>query len=239
MSDSFSARLETLLDGRKITPWGKTLGLSNSVIEALSKGTVPGPDHLKIIARAENANLNFLLTGAGCPFVVNPAPDNVNPENEVFLLGFGGLRAVVVIKDASHVFERSGKESHFKELTIYRGIGFNVEKIKNPRCYQFPAISELLAGKLSKHALIGKEKDGLLYLARPTLEPWSAVASEHIDQDLMRVVLELTDRVANGLDINKKSRIISAVYAHAIRRGLDADQINTDFISPIADAIRG
>lgn len=243
MFDSFNDRLEFVLDGRKLTPWGKSLGLSNSVLGVMSQGTAPGPDHLKVIASAENVSLNFLLTGEGSPFVVNTPPASLDPESEVFLLSFGGMRAIVTLASACHTFERSGKAIEFQKLTVFRGIGFDTSTLDNPRYFQFPAIAELLAGKLSKHALIGKQKDGLLYLARPTLEPWTAAPSGIIDQELMRAVLVLIEKQSTGhengaLTSEQKARIISSTYAHAIRRGLTASDLNSDLINPIVDAVR-
>ena len=239
MSNSFTDRLNIILDGRKITPWGKSLGLSNSVLGVMTQGTAPGPDHLKIIAAAENVSLNYLLTGSGSPFVVKQTPNDLDPESEVFFLSYGGLRAIVTLSDGSHTYERSSKEIDFKKIDIYRGSGFDTSKVENARYFQFPAIAELLAGKLSKKTLLGKQKDGLLYLSRPTVEPWEASPSAYIDQKLMRSILLLIDRQNEGeLSSTQKARIISAVYAHAIRRGLDANQLENDIVTPIIDAVR-
>lgn len=239
MSNSFNDRLEIVLDGRKVTPWGKSLGLSNSVLGVMTQGTAPGPDHLKIIANAENVSINYLLTGDGCPFVVNPAPNSLNPDSEVFLLSFGGLRAVVTISDDEHTFERSGKTVVFSKVTIFRGMGFDPAIVPNARYFEFPAIAELLAGQLSKHALVGNQKDGLIYIARPTLEPWGVIHAEHIDQNIMRGVLQLVDELAEqNLTHEQKARIISSVYSHAIRRGLSVEKINKELLAPIVDAVR-
>lgn len=72
----FSDRLEIILAGRKVNPWGKGLGMSGSVITAIKGGTPPGADYLGLIGYAEGASLDYLLTGKGLPFCV----DTIAPE---------------------------------------------------------------------------------------------------------------------------------------------------------------
>jgi hypothetical protein len=68
---NFSDRLEIILAGRKVNPWGKGLGMSGSVITAIKSGTPPGADYLGLIGYAEGASLDYLLTGKGLPFCVD------------------------------------------------------------------------------------------------------------------------------------------------------------------------
>lgn len=69
MSDFF-ARLNTILSGRKVNPWGKSLGMSGSVITAINSGNAPGPEYLTLISKAEGASIDYLLTGKGQPFTI-------------------------------------------------------------------------------------------------------------------------------------------------------------------------
>ena len=66
--NNFQKRLKNLLLDRKITPWGRHLGLSSGTITALTDGRIPGSDILGLIARAERCSLNWLTTGNGRPF---------------------------------------------------------------------------------------------------------------------------------------------------------------------------
>lgn len=71
MTKNTSERLKTLLNGRKIHPWGTKIGLSKTVISRLKQGIFPSTDKLRPVVRAENASINWLLDGVGQPFMVN------------------------------------------------------------------------------------------------------------------------------------------------------------------------
>jgi hypothetical protein len=65
------SRTELLLAGRDKHPWGKRIGLSGRMVTRLFNfGEIPGPEYLIAIAKAENVCLNWLLTGAGAPYIV-------------------------------------------------------------------------------------------------------------------------------------------------------------------------
>ena len=71
MDLSFDERLNFVLKDRKQTPWGKSLGFTGaSISHIFSGGRIPGPEFLQAIRRAENVNLNWLLTGEGSPYIV-------------------------------------------------------------------------------------------------------------------------------------------------------------------------
>ncbi|KDM91385.1 hypothetical protein [Photobacterium galatheae] len=74
---NFESRLNFLLADRKQTPWGKALGFPSATISAIFGGRVPGEKFLYTIRRAENVNLDWLLTGEGRPFFVDQIS---NPE---------------------------------------------------------------------------------------------------------------------------------------------------------------
>lgn len=67
---NFEERLSFLIKDRKKTPWGKALGFTSPSITAMFNGHTPGPEFLHAIRRAENVNLNWLLTGEGSPYIV-------------------------------------------------------------------------------------------------------------------------------------------------------------------------
>lgn len=67
----FSQRIETILQGRKLSPWARQLGLSNSFVTRTRENKPPNSMALGLISRVERASLNWLLTGMGVPFIVS------------------------------------------------------------------------------------------------------------------------------------------------------------------------
>lgn len=65
---SFLDGILFVLGERKKHPWGESLGFKNARISSIFKGIPPTADALEVIARAENVNINWLLTGEGPPF---------------------------------------------------------------------------------------------------------------------------------------------------------------------------
>ena len=71
MKNNLADRIDTMLCGRKIHAWGKAIGLSRSVLQALKNGKLPGADKLGPIIRSENLSLSWLLEGIGKPYLIN------------------------------------------------------------------------------------------------------------------------------------------------------------------------
>jgi len=67
----FLDRINFILQGRKITPWAKSIGLSNGDVSRIKDGKIPGPEKLVPICRTENISLNWLLEGVGEPYMVH------------------------------------------------------------------------------------------------------------------------------------------------------------------------
>lgn len=75
MSD-LPARLEMILQGRLKHRWGKAIGIGKGIIDALSKGKLPGAEKLAPIIRSENVSLSWFLEGVGRPYLVNHCIDD-------------------------------------------------------------------------------------------------------------------------------------------------------------------
>ena len=71
LSNGVSLRLQKVLNGRHLHPWGRKLGISPGTLGRMKLGTVPATDTLSIIMRAENVNLNWFIEGTGMPFLVS------------------------------------------------------------------------------------------------------------------------------------------------------------------------
>lgn len=76
IKNTFLDRLHWLLGGRKPHPWGAGIGWGTGVIYKTMQGVIPGHAYLIALARAENVNLNWILTGEGRPYLVATCRDD-------------------------------------------------------------------------------------------------------------------------------------------------------------------
>lgn len=70
----FSQRIETILQGRKLSPWARQMGLSNSFVTRTRENKPPNSMALGLISKVERVSINWLLTGMGVPFIVSTIP---------------------------------------------------------------------------------------------------------------------------------------------------------------------
>lgn len=59
-----------MLQGRSKHAWGKEIGISKGVIDAMWKGNMPGAEKLVPAINAENMSLTWLVEGSGQPYLV-------------------------------------------------------------------------------------------------------------------------------------------------------------------------
>jgi hypothetical protein len=71
--EAFQARLDTVLQGRKVNPWSESVGLARATAQRLAHGNFPDPEKLIQACRVERLSLTWLLDGLGVPFLVYPA----------------------------------------------------------------------------------------------------------------------------------------------------------------------
>lgn len=69
---SIVERLHFLMDGRDKYPWGQAIGLGKGTIDGMTRGgSTPGGDTLSVIARYENARVDWILDGRGTPYNIS------------------------------------------------------------------------------------------------------------------------------------------------------------------------
>lgn len=68
-------RFEFVLRGRRQSPWGEWVGISQGTLSRLKKGELPDPVKLTAACRAENLSLTWLLDGIGAPYIVHTPAD--------------------------------------------------------------------------------------------------------------------------------------------------------------------
>lgn len=73
---TFWDRLQRVIDDRKPFSWAQSIGWNKGTMSKVVNGHVPGPELLVPISWAENARLDWLLTGRGRPFHGEPYADD-------------------------------------------------------------------------------------------------------------------------------------------------------------------
>lgn len=71
MSEEFKKRMELILDGRKITPWGESIGLNKGTTGRMRSGLTPGHQILNLVQKVENVSIGWLVDGVGDPFLIH------------------------------------------------------------------------------------------------------------------------------------------------------------------------
>lgn len=66
----FLDRIRKIAGPRRLTPWLLSVGWIKNDVTRINAGVIPGSGKLAQLAIAEGANLTWLLTGCGQPFVV-------------------------------------------------------------------------------------------------------------------------------------------------------------------------
>jgi|GEM_PF-5729367 len=95
---TFFNRIEKILDGRKITPWSRNLGLGNNFAARAREGKVPGGDGLAIISKVERVSISWLLTGQGSPYLVSHFDHDAQVMEYIEeLCAEGGWQALVIV----------------------------------------------------------------------------------------------------------------------------------------------
>lgn len=72
--ESFAERLKFILAGRLKHRWGEAMGIPKGVVTTMFRDVVPRASTLAAIQHAENARVDWLLTGHGAPFLVETYP---------------------------------------------------------------------------------------------------------------------------------------------------------------------
>lgn len=247
MDLSFEERLNFVLKDRKQTPWGKSLGFTGaSISHIFSGGRIPGPEFLNAIRRAENVNLNWLLTGEGSPYIVDycQSADELSDyvsamlHDEpwvVYVCSHVDTTCLVLTQPGAYEFK--GKFVDYNMIHVLVGPGDDVlANVLNDHNSDGGAVfvpfmtdnerKDLMAGKIGTYELLG----GLEPLLNPHkvgshisdiefTEASSGKAS--VDLPTMRTVIRLVGEkeaeLQADLTTEQRARIIAAVYKQLSR----------------------
>ncbi|MCG9597042.1 transcriptional regulator [Vibrio sp. Isolate25] len=251
MSSSFVSRLNLVLNGRKQTPWGKSLGLTGGAISSIFGGRIPGSEILNVIHRAENVNLNWLLTGEGSPFIVeyfqtaDALSDYVcamlhDEPWVVYVCSHVDTACLVLTQPGAYEFK--GKFVDYNMIHVLVGPGDDVlANVLNDHNSDGGAVfvplmtdnerKDLIAGKIGTYELLG----GLEPLLNPhkvgshisDIEFTGASSSNaSVDVSIMRTIINLVSEkeaeLQADLTTEQRARIIAAVYKQLSRVDLPA-----------------
>ncbi|MBY7811401.1 helix-turn-helix domain-containing protein [Vibrio fluvialis] len=257
MDFSFEERLNNVLDDRKQTPWGKSLGFTSaSISHIFSGGRIPGPEFLQAICRAENVNLNWLLSGKGKPFNVTylqSAEDFVvyvntmlTDENwQVCVCSLSEQTVLVLTQPAQYEFKGKWIDYTLCEVLVGQGsekLAWMLNHHQNERdTYSTPnlpsnILKKIARGELGTYALLHhpdyRLENWIQSTPKESLEYEPETShSTPISVSLMRSVVKLVDQcekeTKQNLDSDQKARVITAVYRQAEKLGLSEEEISS------------
>lgn len=262
---NFEARLNFVLKNRKKTPWGKLLGLTSTSISSMFKGHTPGPEFLNAIGRAENVNLNWLLTGNGTPYIVNHyllARDLHNQlvcmlEDEkwvTYVCLLEECTIVVLSQPGQYDFKGTWIDYTILEVIVGQGSEELAKWLRNrSSCSEIliPNLipSDIIAianGTIGTYQLLNAEHALLAnnHIARDLELQYfpKTVVSEPVNLALMRAVIRIVENCENevgeSLTADQKSRIITAVYRQAERLNLNPADLTYENVRTAIDVAR-
>ncbi|MCU8188322.1 transcriptional regulator [Vibrio vulnificus] len=217
-------------------------------------GHVPGPEFLQAIRRAENVNLNWLLTGEGAPYIVeyfqsaDALSDYVSAmlHDEpwvVYVCSHVDTACLVLTQPGAYEFK--GKFVDYNVIHVLVGPGDDVlANVLNDHNSDGGAVfvpfmtdnerKDLMAGKTGTYELLG----GLEPLLNPRragshisdIEFTGGERTEKpVDITIMRAVVRLVDdcehTLGTSLTSDQRARVITAVYRQAERLKLTEEEI--------------
>ncbi|UTV30878.1 helix-turn-helix domain containing protein [Photobacterium atrarenae] len=186
MKNSFESRLEFLLYDRKQTPWGKSLGFPSATISGIFGGRIPGEKFLYAIRRAENVNLDWLLTGKGMPFYVELTNNGTSlfetvqqmledePHWQVYVCSLGSRSILIFEQPGQYGLNNKWIDYRITEILVGPGseeLAAELRNFPNREQIKIPLLSPedeeaIATGQVGTYRLFDSE-DALLANHRP------------------------------------------------------------------------
>jgi len=257
MDFSFEERLNNVLNDRKQTPWGKSLGFTSaSISHIFSGGRIPGPEFLQAICRAENVNLNWLLSGKGKPFNVTYIQSAksfvvyvntmLTDENwQVCVCSLTEQTVLVLTQPAQYEFKGKWIDYTLCEVLVGQGseeLAWILNNHQSERdTYSTPnlpgnILKKIAGGELGTYALLHHPDNRLENWMQPVGSDFIQYEPEKnqntpVNPSLMRSVVKLVEEcekeTKQNLDSDQKARVITAVYRQAEKLGLSEEEISS------------
>lgn len=251
---NFEERLNCVLQDRKQTPWGQGLGFTSTSISSMFKGHTPGPEFLHAIRRAENVNLNWLLTGEGAPYIVEyfQSADALTDylcamlheeEWTVYVCSSHGTACLVLTQPGAYEFKNKWIEYRIVHVIVGPSddmVGnVLIDNHHDGKHIFVPLISEeerhaIITGQVGTYVLLDKNPPILnIFNATGNIDELEFTAGQRtekpIDITIMRAVVRIVDDCENTLGISltsdQRARVITAVYRQAEKLKLNEDEL--------------
>ncbi|MER0354493.1 transcriptional regulator [Vibrio vulnificus] len=250
----FEERLSFLLGDRTKTPWGADLGFTATSISTMFKGHIPGQEFLQAIRRAENVNLNWLLTGEGKPFIVHhfrkadelvETVDAMLTDEDwtVYVCSLEKHTALVLTQMGQYEFKGKWIDYTLCEVLVGQGSEELAQALRKHlhqrNIYVLnnladSALNQIAGGQLGTYSLLIHPDSHLTNFSVKATPEMLQYSEEHsqsvpISIPLMRTVVNLVEqhqgRTKQPLDGDQKARVITAVYRQAEKSELNDDEI--------------
>ncbi len=267
MNNNFTERFATMLNGRKMYGWRLGLKISNGATEKLKKGVVPGHEIQNVIHKFERVNWRWLTQGEGQQYAVETFIDAVDYGDRVnemmsdsavscYIVEFSQICTFVFTRIVNSEYKE--KPITYKDVTVMTGpysqelLNIINSNTQSQSVYQLELSKverkAIRNGQLGNYDLFGDEETpGLLsdegtFTRVYQLEiPSEPDDREMVDVQLMRAVLVLVDQTMTEqqvtLSADDKSKVISAVYSHAVRTKVKTTALNSASVLVALDAI--
>lgn len=252
---NFEDRLTFVLGERKRTPWGASLGFTSTSVSSMFSGHIPGQDFLQAIRRAENVNLNWLLTGEGSPYIVEyfQSADALSDyvcamlhEEEWVVHVVSHIDTACLVLTQPGAYEFKGKWVDYRMVHVIVGPGDEV--LKNVLDDYHKSGGHIFVSELSEEKrqdimsgqvgtyLLFDQMNPLLntvrvagHISQVEFTGGSNKEQPPIDTTVMRAVVRLVDEreqeLKAKLTSDERSRVITAVYRQAEKLGLAEGEI--------------
>lgn len=127
----FSKRLKYFLAGRKITPWGKRIGLNSALTTRMNANNPPGYEILDLISCVENVSVTWLLSGNGSPFNTQNFQSDTSLSYsiaefcslgrwDIYLL-FDRVNTIIILSDSTAEYDFKGKSFSYRAIKVLIG----------------------------------------------------------------------------------------------------------------------
>ncbi|EHE6947159.1 TPA: hypothetical protein PMB08_002792 [Vibrio cholerae] len=242
---NFKIRMYELLNGRKQTPWGKSMGFSGGSISSIFGGRIPGSKFLGPISELENVNLNWLLLGKGAKYNVEyKTPRELSNDLKDLLDSYKWTLFVCsTVEDAVFVAVRIEENKPLPSVrVIYGHSGNYLTQVLTPHpnrdSIKIPFLDNGTANRIAKGEFgayeLAASPDSILKVNRVAKDADLIFCSGLEGQNevqfhtLKAVVeeVELFEKASKQpIQPEQKSRVISAVYRQAARAELTRETI--------------
>lgn len=254
MKNKLKNTWDIILDDRKRTPWGKSIGLGGGVVSRLfNHGILPSDKYLTKIMRSENISLNALFGHADAPFVVHRTTNSqetfeyIKPyiqdeQWDVHIITGADYPIIVLstLAEDGDGFKYTPIEVVCGPADIATANLFKGLKVLSKALPKEEAM-ELATGYKGTYYLFGKTTliDAKEIDHSQIMEIFRAEATSNA-KTLKRIMQIIDDTMAeekSNLSSEDRRRLVAELYTYAIDEGLASGDISENLVSSMMRVI--